>query len=68
MRNLMIIATLRCKCGLRLKVEGEIAKEDPQATSLAECPNCGDQQVVYVGRIRSITVEKDETAPNADIV
>jgi hypothetical protein len=48
---------------MRIKVVGETPKANPLATSVAECRKCGDQQVISAGRILSITIEEDETAP-----
>lgn len=56
------VSTWRCKCDTRIKVVSETPKDNPLATSMAECPKCGDQQVIYGVRILSITVEQEETA------
>jgi hypothetical protein len=39
--------TWRCKCGLRVKAIGETPKNKPGATVTAQCPNCGDGQLIY---------------------
>jgi hypothetical protein len=54
------VATWRCKCGVRIKVMGETELETPQASCLAECPNCGDRQTVLSCRIISTTVEPEQ--------
>jgi hypothetical protein len=56
------VSTWRCKCGIRIKVVGETDRRQPHVTSVAECPNCGDEQIIYAARIVSTTQESDETA------
>jgi hypothetical protein len=55
-------STWRCRCGANIKVVGETERNKPLATALAQCPKCGDQQVIYAGRIIAITVENEEAA------
>jgi hypothetical protein len=56
------VSTWRCKCGTRIKVLGAVDKDHLQARTVAECPTCGDKQVVYAARILFVTQETDEAA------
>jgi hypothetical protein len=60
-------STWRCRCGVNIKVVGETERKKPLATSIAQCPKCGDQQVIYSGRILSISIDREEPArPSKD--
>jgi hypothetical protein len=58
------VAKWRCKCGVTVKVitetDGTRINEDIRRE--AQCPNCGDKQIVYAHRIVSVTMYNDETA------
>jgi hypothetical protein len=56
------VSTWRCKCGTRIKVLGAVDKDHPRATVVAECPTCGDKQVIYAARILFVTQETNEVA------
>ncbi len=51
------VATWRCKCGVTVKVITEL---DPSRViedrHEAQCPNCGDKQIVYAHRIIEVTM------------
>ena len=51
------VAKWRCRCGVYLKVVGELDTAAPLAHQFAACPKCGDQQRVYVQRILVVTEE-----------
>jgi hypothetical protein len=50
-----IVASWRCKCGIRVKVLAEADPSQPPATQIACCPNCGDPQTVEGDKIVSVT-------------
>jgi hypothetical protein len=50
-----------CKCGVQVKVIGQTDWYTPHEKVTAECPNCGDRQVIYAHRIISVTAERLET-------
>jgi len=56
------VSTWRCRCGVNIKVVGETERAEPLATALAECPSCGDLQVIYSRRIISIDIEEEKPA------
>jgi hypothetical protein len=56
------VSIWRCKCGARINVLGEADQNQPLATAVAECPTCGDRQVICGARILSVTQETDEAA------
>jgi hypothetical protein len=56
-----VVAAWRCDCGIRIKVIGEIEAHHALASSIAECPRCGDQQLVYASQIVSVSEDVDET-------
>jgi len=58
-----MISSWRCKCGVNIKVEGEYERARPLATSIAQCPKCGDRQVIYSGRIITTIVEEAVARP-----
>src|SRR6516162_2683048 len=46
------IFSWRCECGARIGVIGESEGDNPAATSVAECPQCGDERLIRaVGKI-----------------
>jgi len=57
-------ATWRCKCGVTVKVitETDDTRINEDIRREAQCPNCGDKQIVYAHRIVSVTMYNDETA------
>jgi hypothetical protein len=57
------VSTWRCKCGTRIKVLGAVDKDHLQATAVAECPTCGDKQVVYAAHILFVTQEAEAAQP-----
>jgi len=59
------VSIWRCKCGARLKAVSESQAEQPSATSVAACPQCGEQHVVDAAYIISVTLDVDETSPAA---
>ena len=62
------VATWRCKCGVTVKVITEIdrARMNEDVRLEAQCPNCGDRQIVYAHRILAVTMYNDETAAEID--
>jgi hypothetical protein len=56
------VSTWRCKCGARVKALGEGDQNQPLATAVAECPTCGDKQVIHAAHILGVTHETDEAA------
>ena len=58
-RMITIVSTWLCKCGAHVKVVGETPKGNTSARQAAACPRCGDTQVVYVEKILSIMIEKE---------
>jgi hypothetical protein len=52
------VSTWRCKCGAHIKVVGQAEKNQP-STQKAQCPKCGDSQLIYCEKILSITVEEE---------
>jgi hypothetical protein len=42
-----------------IRVVGETEREKPLATSMAQCPECHDKQLIYSDRILSINVERN---------
>jgi len=57
-------ATWRCKCGVTVKVitETDRVRINQGVRHEAQCPNCGDKQMVYAHRILQVTMYIDETA------
>jgi len=52
------VARWNCKCGITVKV---ITETDPERINEdirheAQCPNCGDKQIVYAHRIVEVTM------------
>ena len=58
------VATWRCKCGVTVKVitETDRARINEDIRHEAQCPNCGDRQIVYAHRILAVTMYNDGTA------
>jgi hypothetical protein len=58
------VATWLCKCGVTVKAitETDRARINEDIRHKAQCPNCGDEQIVYAHRILKITMYNDETA------
>jgi len=58
------VATWRCKCGVTVKVitETDRARINEDVRHEAQCPNCGDRQIVYAHRILAVTMYNDGTA------
>jgi len=54
------VSAWRCKCGTRIKVLGAMDKDHRRATAVAQCPTCGDKQVVYAASILYVTQELPE--------
>jgi hypothetical protein len=50
----------RCKCGLRIKVVGEIDRDNPTAKSKVKCPRCNFEQIIAASRVLSVTRDQDE--------
>jgi hypothetical protein len=61
-----IVASWRCKCGIRVKVLAEADPSQPPATQIAPCPNCGDPQTVEADKIVSVTEEIFDASPAVD--
>jgi hypothetical protein len=58
------VSSMRCDCGARIRVIGESEGDIPPAISVAECPQCGDEQVIYAaGKILSVTLEMARSQP-----
>ena len=51
-------AAWQCKCGLKIMVIGEMDRNNPSETTIAECPSCGDRQVIYAHRIVCVNVKR----------
>ena len=58
-----VVASWRCKCGIRVKVLAEVDPSQPPATQIASCPKCGDSQSVEGDKIVSVT----EDIPDASL-
>ena len=58
------VATWRCKCNATVKVitETDRAKIGDVERLIAQCPNCGDEQIVLAHRIISTDVQKNDAA------
>jgi hypothetical protein len=56
-----LVSTGRCKCGTRIKVIGETEHDNTSASSVAECPQCGDRQTIHTGKIISVYEDIDDT-------
>jgi len=58
------VATWRCKCGVTVKVitETDRARINEDVRHEAQCPNCGDRQIVYAHRVLEVTMYNDENA------
>jgi hypothetical protein len=61
-----IVASWRCKCGIRVKVLAEADPRQPPATQIASCPNCGDSQTVEGDKIVSVTEDIFDASPAVD--
>jgi len=59
------VATWRCKCGVSVKVitETDRARINEDIRHEAQCPNCGDSQIVYARRILAVTMYKTKLPP-----
>jgi hypothetical protein len=57
-------ATWRCKCGVNVKVitETDRTRISEDVRHEAQCPNCGDRQIVYAHRVLEVTMYIDGTA------
>jgi hypothetical protein len=57
-------ATWRCKCGVTVKVitETDRARINEDLRREAQCPNCGDGQIVYAHRVLKVTMYMGEPA------
>jgi hypothetical protein len=55
------VATWRCQCGTVVKVvtETDRANSDAPDRLNAECPECGEAQVIYGHRIVSVTGSRE---------
>jgi len=51
----------------RIKVLGAVDKDHPLATSVAECPTCGDKQNVYACRILYIMQQEDDQKSHSQL-
>src|SRR5215831_10185166 len=60
-----IVASWRCRCGIRVKVVAEADPSQPPATQTAVCPNCGVSRAIQGDKIVSVT---EDTAVSEDIV
>ena len=51
-------ATWRCKCGVNVKVitETDRRRISEDVRHEAQCPNCGDRQIVYAHRVLEVTM------------
>jgi hypothetical protein len=58
-----IVASWRCKCGIRVKVLSQVDPSQPPATQVASCPNCGDSQTVEGDKIISVTQDISDGSP-----
>ena len=63
-----IIASWRCKCGIRVKVLAEADPSQPPATQIASCPKCGDSQSVQGEKIVSVTQDISEANRAFDLM
>ena len=59
------VATWHCKCGVAVKVITETDETDRTGMNEdirheAQCPNCGDKQIVYAHRIREVTMYNEK--------
>jgi hypothetical protein len=63
-----IIASWRCKCGIRVKVLAEADPSQPPATQIASCPKCGDSQSVQGDKIVSVTEDISEANRAFDLM
>ena len=53
-----IIASWRCKCGIRVKVVAEADPSQPPATQTAVCPNCGESRAIQGDKLVSVTEDR----------
>ena len=60
-----IVASWRCKCGVRVKVLAEADPSQPPARQIAVCPNCGESQPIQGDKIVSVTQETADISPAA---
>jgi hypothetical protein len=60
-------ATWRCKCGVTVKVitETDRTRINEDVRHEAQCPNCGDTQIVYAHRVLEVTMYIGGTAARA---
>jgi len=61
-----VVASWRCKCGIRVKVLAEVDPSQPPATQIASCPKCGDSQSVEGDKIVSVTEDIPDASPAFD--
>ena len=61
-----IVASWRCKCGIRVKVVAEVDPSQPPARQVAACPNCGESRNVQADKIISVTEDISEASPAFD--
>jgi hypothetical protein len=50
-----IVASFRCKCGIRVKVLAEADPSQPPATQTVACPRCGESESIQADKIVSVT-------------
>jgi hypothetical protein len=60
-----IVASWRCKCGIRVKVIGEAHSTRASATQIASCPSCGHRHPIHADKIISVTEDMSEGSPPA---
>jgi len=60
-----IVASWRCKCGIRVKVVAEADSTAASATKIASCPSCGHRHPIYADKIISVTEDTSEGSPAA---
>jgi hypothetical protein len=58
-----IVASWRCKCGIRVKVLAEVDPSQPPARQIASCPNCGESRNVQADEIISVTEDISDASP-----
>src|SRR5262249_20584755 len=57
-----IIASWRCKCGIRVKVLAEADPSQPPATQPVACPRCGESQAIQGDKIVSVTEDTADSS------
>jgi len=63
-----IVASWRCKCGIRVKVLADVDPSQPPATQIASCPKCGDSQSIEGDKIVSVTEDISDASPAFELM